>query len=333
MRVHRWIGWALILLVFLGGFAGHSWCLLSRPLDPEGQMRVVEVKRGENLRDVRQRLLAQRILLPRAPLIFWARLTGQDRRIKSGFYELTPAQSPREIMEILVEGRTLRIQVTIPEGLTCSRILSRLAEALGEPKECFQAAASDSAWIRSLGLPVPDLEGYLYPETYTFERGMLPRDLLAAMVSACLEQFTEGQRRRADSLGLSLHEVLTLASIIEAETAIGEERARISAVYWNRLRLGRLLQADPTVAYALGRFGQRLWEQHLKVDSPYNTYLYPGLPPGPICSPGLESIDAALKPLADCHDLYFVARGDGTHIFSRSLKAHNRAKQSVRRGQ
>ncbi|MCK4303634.1 MAG: endolytic transglycosylase MltG [Candidatus Eisenbacteria sp.] len=330
-RTRGWIGLIFVLLtMLLGGYLANAWHLLGRPLDRQGAAQVVEVKPGESLEKIRRCLIADGLLSSKAPLLQWARLTGRDRRVRSGFYELSPAQSPREIMEVLVRGQMLQVRVTIREGLTLSQTIACLAEALEEPYESFQEAASDSIWMRSLAIPAASLEGYLYPETYQFELGASPRTVLGAMVHACLDWFVGERQRQADSLGLSLHQVLTMASIIEAETAVSDERPRISAVYHNRLRRGWLLQADPTVAYALGRIGERLWQRDLEVDSPYNTYKYKGLPPGPICSPGLESIDAALQPLEGCRDLYFVARGDRTHVFSRTLKAHNRAKHSLR---
>ena len=237
----------------------------------------------------------------------------------------------REILRVLVEGRTRRLFVTIPEGWLLARILPRLAEALRVPESELVAAASDPALARSLGIPAQGLEGYLFPETYAFEYGMPVRDALVHMARMCLDRFDENRRQRAAELGLSLHEVLTLASIVQAEAARVEEMPRIAAVYHNRLRQHRRLEADPTAAYAGGRTGQRLLERDLLVESPYNTYRHAGLPPGPICSPGLASIDAVLHPLAGCEDLYFVARGDGTHIFSRTLAAHNRAREMIRR--
>ncbi len=304
---------------------------LHTPLDPRGQEREVRVAGGLTLQEVRDLLVAEGLVGERVPLVWWGRLTGLDRRVQSGTYALSPAQSPREILDRLVEGRTLQVRVTIPEGWTADRILDLLGRELDLPAEQLAAAAGDTAWIRSLGLGADRLEGYLFPETYVFERHPSPKRVLARMVAEGLARWDAPRRTRAAELGMSRHEVLTLASIVQAEAALEEEMTRIAAVYHNRLRQGRLLQADPTVAYAVGRTGQRIWAKHLTVDSPYNTYLYPGLPPGPICSPGEACIDAALYPLADCRDLYFVARGDGTHVFSRTLEEHNRARARVRR--
>jgi len=327
----RTVVWAVAVPVALiCCFLLYGWLLLRRPLDSEGSEQAFVVARGQTLEAVHDELLQRGLISPRAPILLWARLTGGDRRIKLGDYDLSAAQSPLEILETLVAGRTTLVSVTIPEGMTQSRILTLLSEVLGTPAEALAEAAADSVWLRRLGLPVLNLEGYLFPDTYCFDRETPARRVLGTIVAACLQHLDRARQERADSLELSLHEVMTLASIIEAEAMVAEERARISAVYHNRLRRGWLLQADPTVAHAIKRSARWLSTKDLKVDSPYNTYLYPGLPPGPICSPGLASLDAALQPLEGCPDLYFVARGDGTHVFSRSLEAHNRARTSVR---
>jgi UPF0755 protein len=311
-------------------YARVQWAL-DAPYDSGGLAREVEVRRGEGLRDVQAQLEAAGILRPRTPLALWGRLTGLDRQIKAGLYVFSPAQSARGILRALVDGRTRRLHVTIPEGWGLARILPRLKEALRIGEEELAAAVSDSIWVQSLGIPGPGLEGYLFPETYAFEYGTPAREVLAYMARTCVARLDETRRSRAESLSMSLREVITLASIIQSEAAIEGEMPRISAVYHNRLRQHRRLEADPTVAYALGRMGQRLWERDLRVESPYNTYRNIGLPPGPICCPGLASIDAALHPLDGCQDMYFVARGDGSHVFSRNLAAHNRARDAIRR--
>ena len=329
-RGGHFVGTLLILAAAVIAIVGYGWHRLGLPLDRGGEPRVVEIERGLTLRGVRDRLVAEGILSPRVPFVVWGQLTGADRRIKSGVYELSPAQSPRELLAALVDGHPLTRPVTLPEGMILARILPRLAEVVRVPEDRFWRAARDTLWLKRLGLPIANLEGYLFPETYRFERGTAPTVVLETMVSACQEQLRGRREARARTLNLTPHEVLTLASIVEAETALEEERRRIAAVYHNRLRRGMALQADPTVAYATGRVGQRLWEKHLAVDSPYNTYLHKGLPPGPICSPGAAAIDAVLWPLEGCRDLYFVARGDGGHVFSRTLEEHNRARQRVR---
>ncbi len=302
---------------------------LMAPLDPLGQPRRFRVVPGEGLAQIGVRLAEQGFVSSHAPLVLWGRMIGADRQVQSGTYLLAASQSPFSILRTLVSGKILRQRVTIPEGLTCRQTLALLSAGLAIPVDSLAAATRDSAWVRSLGLPVADLEGYLFPETYYFGVEADPRTILATMVRTGIDEVGPARRVRAAELKMTFHEILTLASIVENEAAVPEERPRISAVYHRRLRLGWRLQADPTVAYALGRPGQRLTRDDLSADSPYNTYVHDGLPPGPISSPGLASIDAALWPLEACEDLYFVSRGDGRHIFSRTLEEHERATEAV----
>ena len=327
----RWLGGIFLLLTLIGiGLLAYGWQLLSTPLDPDAERSVLSVARGASLREVRTALVEVGLLGARVPLRAYARCAGVDRAVKSGTYEISAAQTPRAILAMLVEGETRPVAVTIPEGLPMAEIIPRLAAALALPEDSFWQVLADREWLAQFGLSESGAQGYLHPETYHFEEGCDAHTVLAAMIRASEANWTRARQTRADDLGMDRHAILTLAAIIERESAVAHERPRISAVYHNRLRSGRLLQADPTVAYATGRFGEKLWNKHLEVDSPYNTYLHPGLPPGPICAPGLASIDAALAPDPDCRDLYFVARGDGTHAFSRTLDEHNRARLALR---
>jgi UPF0755 protein len=192
------------------------------------------------------------------------------------------------------------------------------------------AAITDPEVRRRREIPAPSLEGYLFPDTYRVPWGAGAPDIVRQMLSRTDEAFAAYLDRCA-AMGWTPHEVLTMASIIEAEARVGEERSLISAVYHNRLRRGMRLEADPTVAYAMGGYRGRLLYRDLEIDSPYNTYRNGGLPPGPICSPGAASIRAALYPDPDSDALYFVARGDGSHVFSRTLEEHERAVRAARR--
>jgi UPF0755 protein len=323
---------AALLLLAAVCLAAAGWGLwLHLPRDSQGAPRDFAVGEGESGGAVLRRLADAGLIGRWEPLLLYARLTGADRRIHPGAYELSPASAPIALLGKLVAGEVRLTRVTIPEGFVAAAVLERLSQSLGIPVADFEAAAADSAWRRGVRLPPGSLEGYLFPETYFFDPAVGPERILAELIGAAWAFFDQERRARAAALGFSPHEVLTLASIIEAETALPEERARISAVYHNRLRRGQLLQADPTVAYGLGRPGRLLLLEDLQAPSPYNTYLHAGLPPGPICSPGRACIDAALWPLESCRDLYFVARGDGSHVFSESLAAHERAKAAVRR--
>jgi UPF0755 protein len=238
---------------------------------------------------------------------------------------------PAEILQTLVEGPRLLQRVTLPEGLPLREALGILSDSLEIPAVAIQRVSRDTAWLDSLDLPVPSLEGYLYPETYHFDPGTSERVVIEHLVRSALDYFTPDRIQRAKNLGMSIHEVMTLASIVEAEAKVPEERSRISAVFHRRLERGIPLQADPTVQYAVGKMGEPLMTEDLSFPSPYNTYLIQGLPPGPINSPGAASLEAALWPLESCDDLYFVARPDGSHIFSRTLRQHEAARQTVRR--
>jgi len=233
----------------------------------------------------------------------------------------------------LERGTVETVALTVPEGFTLREIGPRIAELSGVPSDSVLALAGDSALAARLEVPGPTLEGYLYPETYRFASDVDPVRVLRTMTTRYREFWTRERRARADSMGLTEREAVTLASIVEAEARVDRERPIIAAVYLNRLDRGMRLQADPTVQYALEEPVSRLLYAHIDsvADSPYNTYTHRGLPPGPIGSPGVASLRAVLRP-ADVPYLYFVARPDGSHVFSRTLPEHNRAKREIRSG-
>ena len=285
--------------------------------------RVVRVPRGSGLRQT-SAILARAGVVDHPHLFaLAARLGGWAGCLRAGEYRLSPAMSYGQILETLCRGRVLLHTLTIPEGFTMRQIVDRAA-ALGLlDRERALALLHDQRFIHSLGIRAPSLEGFLFPTTYRLSRGLGARAVLTMMVRRFQEVWRE-LAPRARRLGLSRLQAVTLASIIEKEARLDRERRLISAVYHNRLKRGMRLQADPTVIYALNHFDGNLRKSDLDTDSPYNTYLYPGLPPGPICSPGLSSLRAAVNP-APAGFLYFVARGDGSHVFSRSYREHQRA--------
>ncbi len=262
----------------------------------------------------------------------YARLKGSDRQIRSGDYDLTPGDSWGEILESLTAGRVNTEAITIPEGFTLADMVERIAEVAEEPPEAVAARLSDSTAHERWNIPGPGLEGYLFPDTYRFARGVDLDLVVEAMVERYHAAWTSERLSRLDELEMSEAEVVTLASIIQAEARQIEEMSTISGVYHNRLRLGYLLQADPTVLYALGGHRERLL--FAAIDSvagnPYNTYTQRGLPPGPIGAPGDAALQAALYPSDESY-LYFVARPDGSHLFTNSLEEHNRARGVARR--
>lgn len=259
-----------------------------------------------------------------------ARYRGVGHGINAGRYEIESYMDAGQILSMLTEGRILVNRVNVPEGLTIPETARVLRSRIGIDSTTFVQRAADPDKVRSLGIEAPTLEGYLYPATYNMYPDMTVDDILKQMTSRHLQTITEEYRKQAEELGYDLHEIVTLASIIEQEAMVDDERDVISGVFHNRLQRGMRLEADPTVQYGIGRPNMRLYEKHLSHPSPYNTYLHAGLPPGPICSPGEASIHAALYP-EEVPYLFFVARGDGRHIFSVTNREHNRARAQVRR--
>jgi UPF0755 protein len=253
-------------------------------------------------------------------------MSGRARELKAGEYRFDRAMTPLEVIDKIARGDVYRRLITFREGLTIAE-MSRVyeAERFGSAAD-FLKAASDPAPIRELDHAAPDLEGYLFPETYTLARETTAGALVAQMAGLFAKVFTQAMRDAVAAQGLSVREAVTLASLVEKETAVPEERPLVAAVYLNRKRRGMPMQADPTVIYALqkaGRYDGNIRREDLQFDSPYNTYRYPGLPPGPIAAPGKGSLEAVAHP-AQTDYLYFVSRNDGSHVFASTLEEHNR---------
>jgi UPF0755 protein len=251
------------------------------------------------------------------------KLFMMDKRLIPGFYNMNTSMSPIEIFRRLMKGMIVQYTISIPEGAALRDIKPKFIET-GLMDENSWKLASDREFLDSLNIDAPTIEGYIYPDTYSFAKGAYPGDIFRIMVQRMREHFNEKLRERAEELGMSEREILTLASIIEKEAQYDRERPLISAVYHNRLKKNMKLQADPTVNYGTKRFGYRIRTKDLKRRTPYNTYVIKGLPPGPIASPGIKSIKAALFP-ADVNYLYFVSKNDGTHYFSNNGEDHMRA--------
>ena len=260
----------------------------------------------------------------------YAKIRGYDRGIKAGTYLIEPGWSWESVLSSMREGRGVVNVVTIPEGFTLAQIEDQLVLKAELNGDSVRAAVTDTALLRRLDVPTPTVEGYLFPDTYFFPPGTTARAAVQARARRFEQRWRPEWTARLDTLPVSRHDVITLASIVEREAKRAEERPVIAAVYWNRLRKGMLLQADPTVQYALPQYQRRLLNKHLAVKSKYNTYKYPGLPPGPIASPGLASIQATLYP-ADVPFLYFVAHPDGHHEFRAQLEQHQAAVRVARR--
>ncbi len=290
----------------------------------------IRVTPGSSLRAVTEDLARAGWIGHSRLLAEWGRRRRLDQRILPGRYRLGRGWSPRRILEEIGAGRVETAKVTIPEGWREAQVLEILADSLEcDPGE-LRAAARDSLWVRGLGIARGRLEGHLFPETYILPKEYDPRAALARMAREADRRFDPALRRRAAQLGWGRDSIVTLASIIQAEAALEEEMPRIAAVFLNRLRMGWKLEADPTVLYALGRFAGPPLKRDLDVESPYNTYRVRGLPPGPICNPGSAAIRAVLWPDSGRTEFFFVAKGEGAHAFSRTLKEHNEARRRVR---
>ena len=295
--------------------------------------RVLTIAPGEGFATVSRKLGDAGLIQSPFQFRLFARLSDAHRTIKAGEYQLYGSMTPREILATLVAGDVLLYRVTIPEGYTLRQIAATLAQAGFGDAATFHRIATDPAVVAAEGFTGQTLEGYLFPDTYYFPRNYPPEQIIAAMTRRFREAFRDPWRARADALGMSVHEVVTLASIIEKETGAPAERPLIASVFHNRLERGMRLETDPTVIYGIEDFDGNLTRKHLRTPTAYNTYLIKGLPPGPIASPGKAALEAALYPAESAY-LFFVSRKDGTHQFSRTLEEHREAvrKYQLRRG-
>lgn len=319
-------GFALASLVL---FALFIWLVISlyriREFDP-GQVHV-EVEKGMGTNAVARLLEERGIIGARLPFVVSYRLFFHPRKIKAGEYVLTSPLRAKEILGILVKGRVYLHSVTIPEGLTAREIAPLIAPLLADGEEGFIKTFRDSGPILSLDPEAENLEGYLFPETYSFPKSISSVDAVQAMIGQFRTVFNGAWAARPDSLRMSVRQIVTMASLIEKETSLSEEKRLVSAVFHNRLRIGMKLDCDPTIIYALkqkGLFNGNLTKRDLALDSPFNTYRYSGLPPGPICNPGKEALEAAIHPAPENY-FYFVSRNDGNHHFSRTFAEHQNA--------
>ena len=264
------------------------------------------------------------LIKSRLAFVWLGRFQSADRKIHAGEFELNPSMAPAEILSRLTTGQVMLHPILIPEGLTMVQIAEIFGQqGLVDPQELLRLM-KDPAFIASLGIKADTLEGYLYPDTYKFPRGIKPKEVITAMVEHLRQVYGPDLQARAQELKLTQHEVLTLASVIEKESGSNGEREEISAVFHNRLKKHIPLQSDPTVIYGLPSFDGNIHKKDLSSPSPYNTYRIAGLPPGPIANPGIQSIRATLYP-SDSRALYFVSKNDGTHQFSATLEEHNQA--------
>ncbi len=333
----RWFGGGrralLVLLgvvVILGAVFGAMGAIYALNRPTGGRSREVTIKTGMSVAEIAGLLHREGIIRSPRLLRTLSVLNGTSRRLTAGVHRFHGGMTAWQVLLELEVPRDVTRDVTIPEGLRREQIARLLAESLELDEGELLALTSDAALCRELGVEAKTLEGYLFPETYKFSLAMTERQVVELMVNHFFGILGPRTRKRARDAGMSVHEVVTLASIIEGEAVLDHERPLISAVYHNRLQKRMRLQADPTVQYAIPDGPRRLFNRDYKIDSPYNTYRHYGLPPGPILSPGEASIRAAIEP-ADVSYLYFVAQGDGSHIFSRTMQEHEAAKRKTRR--
>jgi len=297
---------------------------------PRGEPVRVTIPQGATLAAVADTLEARGIVASARRFRLYATLLRRDRAIQAGIYDLHRDRPIPEVLDVLVSGRAAFQRLVVPEGLMLAEVAAEVERQLGVASDSLLAAARDPALIARVDPGAPTLEGYLYPSTYFVPLPATARAVVAQMVGQFEDAWQPAWTARLDSLGMTRHAIVTLASIIEGEVRHDRDRAYVSSVYHNRLRAGWRLQADPTVIYALGR-RRRLFERDYLYPSPYNTYLHDGLPPGPIGQPAAASLEAALYP-ADTDFFFLVARGDGQHVFSRTLAEHRAAVNRIRDG-
>jgi UPF0755 protein len=308
----------VLLILFLIGYN-----LIFTSQSPEEAVHI-EVKPGSSLTKVATQLQTSGVIRSALALKIIARWNKSGHQIQTGKYLFDESATPSEVLDRLIRGDVEKVSLTIPEGFALQQIIARLADAGFARRENLEALVYNRKFINSLGIAAESLEGYLFPETYLFAPGIDERTLLRMMVNQFSSHISPELLLTAKKLGLNQHQLVTLASIIEKETGVVEEMPLISSVFHNRLKRNIPLQTDPTVIYGIKNFDGNITRKHLETPTPYNTYLTRGLPPGPIASPGLAALNAAAHPAATKY-LYFVARGDGTHQFSKTLKEHNSA--------
>ncbi len=303
---------------------------LNRPLSQSQALQIIDIPPGTGFSQVSHLLHQKGLIEPEWFFQVLGRVQRLDRKIIPGEYQLHAGMRPSELLDKLVRGEVHQYSVTIPEGYNVVQIADILDQKGLADKQEILRLNRDQAFITNLDIKAPSLEGYLFPDTYRFARYTPPESIIRTFVSRFHEIVTPDIRVQAQSMGMTLQEVLTLASVVEKETGLATERALVSGVFHNRLRKNIPLQSDPTVIYALEYFDGNIRKADLSVDSPYNTYRVRGLPPGPIANPGLASIQAALHPTPSDF-VYFVSRNDGSHQFSTTLAEHNKAVDKYQR--
>ena len=334
MKLSMLNDWKRLLLVILvlgalaiSGFAVYVFHIYNSPIkgnSPESSS-IILIPRGSTFNYVTS-LIRENGLQPYPRLYrYLAKELKVHTRVQAGEFEIRHNWNTHQLLEHLVSGKSIRHKVTIPEGKNFVQIAERLDPAGLADKEVFMSLKNDPELLKQTGIPkLTTLEGFLYPETYYFSRAETERQVLSAMIAQYRRVFNSDFQKRAKEIGMSEYNVLTLASIVEKETGIDSDRPLIASVFHNRLKRRMRLDSDPTVIYGIKNFDGNLTRKHLRTPTPYNTYRRYGLPPTPISNPGRSSLHSVLYP-AEKKYLYFVARGDGSSEFSKTLSEHNKA--------
>lgn len=319
-----------VLLVTLSGMIFDFILFINSPASSKAKLRQVNIPSGLDVDNITRLLFDNGIISSRNKFKLYVRLRGAGARLKAGEYQFTTFMSPRDVLEKLLKGERILKKITVPEGFTMRQVAGLMAEHhLGSYEEIL-ALMKNRDFIKELGIDAPTLEGYLFPDTYLYSSTQGPRDIIKEMVRQFNEHFEKIWENRAPDNPLSRYEILILASMVEKEAMVDEERPLIAGVFMNRLKKGMLLQCDPTVIYGLEKFNGKLTRKDLASRTPYNTYLVKGLPPGPICNPGLSSLKAAANP-APVKYLFFVSTNNGHHYFSENIRDHINAVRKYQR--
>ncbi|MCF8045838.1 MAG: endolytic transglycosylase MltG [Desulfarculaceae bacterium] len=307
----------LIFILYLNSFS-------KEPANPDAREITFVIERGDTLSTVSRKLENRGVISSSELFSIFALMKNQAKNLKAGEYALSGAGTPERVLDIITKGKVKLYRLTVPEGLNLFEVAALAEKAGFGNREAFVMAAESTEFTRSLGISADTLEGYLFPETYYFPKSATEKDLIREMVGRFQEVYTEDWKTRTRQMRFTVHEIVTLASIIEKETGEATERPVISSVFHNRLEKGMRLESDPTVIYGIEDFDGNITRKDLTTRTPYNTYMIRGLPPGPIANPGKMSLKAALYP-ADTEYIFFVSKKDSTHKFSETIKEHNRA--------